>query len=549
MTPPPPPPPGACQHLWLLWQLRVLLARGGLSTPLTTIPAMGGLVVLAAFGVGAFRGMRALVLSQALADDPLLDAFLVLLVGFVSTTMWVTWPVLTATVDDAAELSRFAMFPLPPQRIFLASVLAALLEPRTMPVWGALAGAAVALVERGLASAPLALVSTLMLGLVGVVWGRAGLHALLHLLRQRRSAEAMGAGLVLLLCCAAFVPPPDLSWLREVAQGEPNMDRALLTGAVATFTLLPAGAWAWTLLRGGSSAAFGLAYLSLAAIAGHLVAFQLLVNFHRRAGRSLPQREPEASERSRRFAGSSVLAVLVERELRDLALQPRVRLMIALPFFLGILLKLVGARELATALVGDTADAWLLGGLTSYASLVLAAGLAQNAFGFDGTGATLLLGAPVTSRTILLAKNLAHASLALVVGAAIVLFGACWVTRPPAATVLFAAVQLPYQLALLIAAGNVLSVAAPKRFHASLRRRDRPAAAVTAAGLMVAGLAVAPGAALLRASGEGGPGLREIGLLVGAAAVALAAWWMALDGAVRLLDRRRPALLRALARQ
>ena len=200
----------------------------------------------------------------------------------------------------------------------------------------------------------------------------------------------MGGGLLLLLFAAAFVPPPDLSWLQGLTAGTPQVDSRLLAGATFLFSLLPTGAWAWALVTGAGDAPLATAgfllWLALATLLGASLAWLLLARFHRHAGRALPRAGALSSTR-RAFRSPATFLVLVEREARDVLLNPRVRVMAALPFFLTILLKLVGARALAVAALGPQADAWLMGGVAAYGALVLGGGLAQNAFGYDGHGA------------------------------------------------------------------------------------------------------------------------------------------------------------------
>jgi ABC-2 type transport system permease protein len=266
----------------------------------------------------------------------------------------------TASIDDAAELSRFSLFPVTPKRLFLASVLAGLVEPRTLPIWGALLGAASGLHEAAHVRWTVALPATIALALCSVVWGRVGLHLLLNVLRSRRSAETLGGGLLVMLFGAAFVPPPDLSWLRDFDATAPQVDDALLQGSIDLFTLLPTGGWGTALffdaarLRGWIPVA--LLYLALAIVVGYVLAYWLLARFHRRAGRALPQRIDE-EKRRQTYQHQSLARVLVERELRDLWLNPRTRMTLALPFFLAILLKLVGARALAMEFIGPLTDA------------------------------------------------------------------------------------------------------------------------------------------------------------------------------------------------
>lgn len=543
-----PTPPAAWRQMLLLWKLRATLARGALGRGTSSLPALAGLVTLGGASVLTARGTWLLFTHELVTGDPPLSLFLLLLVGFLTSTLWALWPVVTATVDDAAEVSRFASFPIAPERLFLASLLASLAEPRALPLWGALVGSSAAMVSRG-ASVGLAVAATVGLALCSASWGRAGLHALLDVLRSRRSAEAMGGGLLLLLFAAAFVPPPDLSWLAGLTGGAPQVDSRLLAGATFLFTLLPTGGWAWA-LRSDQPPVLSYAFLvglALATILGASIAWLLLARFHRHAGRALPRTYADASAR-RAFGAGSLFLVLIEREARDVLMNPRVRVMVALPFFLTILLKLVGARALADAALGAHADAWLMGGVAAYGALVLGGGLAQNAFGYDGHGATMLFAAPVSPALVLRAKNVVHAGGAVVLSAALIAFYSLWIATPPLWALVACTAAALWQALWLVSVGNVLSVTLPVRFSPSLKRRDRPPPASVAMGLLAAGLAVLPGTLLLRTFAPQPPSWWALALVW-----LLVPFGFALRGvserfAMTLLSTRRPQVLRALTR-
>jgi ABC-2 type transport system permease protein len=544
--------PGWGRHLLLLWGLRATLARGTLTQRSVAISTLGGAVATAVAAVVAARGSHALFLSAAVHDSAQLALFLSLLLGFLASTLWITWPVVTASVDDAAELSRFALFPVAPQRLFLASVLAGLVEPRTLPIWGALLGASAGLILPEEGNIVWGLLSTVLMAAFCVVWGRVGLHLLLNLFRQRRSAEAMGGGLLLFLGCAAFVPPPDLGWLRGLKAASPTLNDAFLRGSIATFTLLPTGGWAWTVVAAAREATeeipLPLAYLTCGTLVGYLAAFRLLLRFHRGSARALPQRV--ASERARSsFAAPSLDAVLVEREWRDLLLNARARLTVALPFFLTILLKLVGARALAREVLGAQCDVWLAGGVASYGALVLAGGFAQNCFGSDGSGAQLFLGAPVSIRQVLRAKNIVHGGIAILLGGLLVGFYALYIAQPPLWSVFAIVCNTVWQALLLVSLGNILSIIAPRKFHPSLKRRDRASALSVALGLAGASVAVAPGTTILRHVGNAAPSVGLLAIFPTLMAVGAVLWLLSIREAEELLRTRRASLLRAVVRE
>jgi ABC-2 type transport system permease protein len=362
----------------------------------------------------------------------------------------------------------------------------------------------------------------------------------------------MGGGLLLFLGCAAFVPPPNLAWLRGLKATSPTIDDAFLRGSIATFTLLPTGGWAWTVVSAANGAVslipLPLAHLTAGTVIGYLVALWLLLRFHRRAARALPQRFPAQGARET-FGAMSLDGVLAEREWRDLLLNARARLMVALPFFLTILLKLVGARALALEVIGTQSDVWLMGGVASYGALVLAGGFAQNSFGSDGAGAQLFLGAPISMTRVLRAKNLVHGGAAVLLGLLLLGFYSAYIACPPAWAFFAVPCNVTWQALLLVALGNVLSVIAPRKLHPSLKRRDRAPAISIVLGLVGAAIAVAPGSALLRQVKGASPTAAQIALFPLLAAVGFVLWRLSIPIADELLRTRRAGLLRAVTRE
>jgi uncharacterized membrane protein len=83
---------------------------------------------------------------------------------------------------------------------------------------------------------------------------------------------------------------------------------------------------------------------------------------------------------------------------------------------------------------------------------------------------------------------------------------------------LFGILALLGQLPILLGVGNVLSVLAPRKFHASPRRRDRPPAASTTAGLAAAAAGLAPAVFALDQLGQAASGPLSL------AALAMALW-------------------------
>jgi ABC-2 type transport system permease protein len=287
-----------------------------------------------------------------------------------------------------------------------------------------------------------------------------------------------------------------------------------------------------------------MAYAAL----GFGISFVLLLRFYANTARA-GQLEARPTQAGRAFQQASLFRVLLEREVRDLAHNPKVRLLGALPFFLTILLKLVQAREVIRVLAGVHTDLWIAVLLTTYGGVILAANFAQNAFAYDGQGLFLIFAAPVPLRTVLVAKNVAHGAASLLLGLVLFTFYSLYVHLPAGPDALAALATLLFQVLLILAIGNLLSVIAPRKFHTGLQRRDRVPPLTTAGGMVGAGLALLPLKLVLGVAGPGplGWGLASallLGVLAGGALYAAA-----LGPALRLLERRREDVLRAITRE
>jgi ABC-2 type transport system permease protein len=553
-----PPLPSLPAHLLLLWKMR-LQVSGNRSRGTGLLGVLLGTGSLLGSGVGVALGVYRLFRHPAVLGTPLLEVFLFQLLGFLVAVMWIMWPIVTAGVDDSSELSRFATMPIRPVRLFLASSLAALIEPRALVFYPVLFAAAYGFASGHALPLPWAgmLAGTVAFALFNVAWGRVGLTATLNVLRHRRSAEIMGGGFLLTLFGCALVPPLDTSWLTAAASGATlsvdKIDLRIVEAALLVFSILPSGSWGLSVLASASDVglvtAVVVTYATAYAALGFGIAFVLLLRFYAQTARAGGGMVRAPTQARASFTSSSLFGVLLERELRDLLHNPKVRLLGALPFFLTILLKLVQARAVIGAVAGAHTDVWIVALLTTYGGVVLAANFAQNAFAYDGAGLYLLFAAPVPLRQVLLAKNVAHGAASVAVGLLLFVFYAGYVHTPSLPDAVAALCTLSFQVLVILAVGNLLSVYAPRKFHAGLQRRDRVPPLTTAGGIVAAALALVP-LKLALWSAPGVPLSLGRALLLLASLPLGAALYVALLGpALRRLESRREAVLSAITRE
>lgn len=544
--------PNFFEHLWLLWglRLRIGINRGSkLRAVLSVLAFLASSAPAFVLMLMFFSFMRLPVVRES----DVWPAFILRLVCFVTTATWVAWPVLSAGVDDHSELSRYAAYPISSLRLMVASTIASLFEPRALVFYAPVVGAAIGYYPLFRLHHPTVVLFDFAAWVFfNAALSRVGLHAVLGVLRAKRSAEVIGTGFVVSLVVASFIPPVDTRWLTDLqTAGVAAVPDRVLEDAALALGRFPTGWFAqgFTEAAQGDYAGAlgeGIDQLILALVA-LTVAWGLLIDFHRQAGRGGP-----VSSRSRDanpFATStSVFTTLVAREALDLWNNPRARLLMAVPFVLGILLKLLSGRALFEFFVGRSADAWILAGLAVYGALVMTSTFSQNAFAYDGHGMAVFLAAPQRLGQILRAKNLVHAVAGVLLASAATLF---YVTYFRHGSLLDVALSLTAVMGLvpvLLTAGNFLSVFFPVKFHADLKRRDRLPLVASMIGLSAAGLGFAPLASQLEAVGKAGPTLETLGVVAGAAVLAAGLYALTLPVAMRLLEARRELVLRAVTR-
>ncbi|HEX8434678.1 hypothetical protein [Archangium sp.] len=548
-----PAAPGFFRHLWLLWGLRlnIGLNRGPGKSRLLSVGAFL-LSSAPAWGLGVtFYGLMRL---RPIAESGVWPFFILNLLCFVTAAVWVTWPLMSAGVDDHSELSRYAPFPISPFRLLIASTVASLFEPRALVFYAPLTGAAL-----GYASVHpvrvqwFAVLLYCLFALLNAAWSRVGLHLVLNVLRAKNSAGIIGGGFVLFLVAASFIPPIDTSWLTAVGEGGvEKLDMSVIVNATLALGRVPPGFFGDALLelsygyrRNALANGVGMLFFTLLGLG---LAYALLLRFHRSVGRAGPavkesgDTDPFARTRDR-------YTTLVVREALDLWRNPRARLLASVPFILAILLKLMSGRALFEYLLGASVDAWLMGGLCTYGAVVMASTFSQNTFAYDGHGLAMLIAAPVELGDVLRAKNtvqgLAAAGMSLLVG----VFYRVYFGRGSALDFLCAMAAVAAVIPVLLAAGNFLSLYFPVKFHASLKRRDKLPLTASMLGIVAASVGCAPFVWALRFAGKSGPEWRTLAMIALCAAVNVVLYRALLPLSLRLLDQRREIVLRAVTRE
>jgi ABC-2 type transport system permease protein len=503
-------------------------------------------------GIPLFWGSVRMFDYPTIAQSVTWTAFLINLLCFVTFFIWCAWPLLSAGVDDHSEVSRYRAFPVTPLRLLVSSTVASLIEPRALVFASPLLGAGFALLRH---QPPtdwfLGLLAFAVFALMTAAWSRVATHLMLNVLRAPNSAEILGGGFFIFLTLCAFIPPVDVSWLTAASSGGlGTLNMKVVANAAHALGRVPPGYLGRSLLSlrfGVPPHLFGpLLGMGIFTVVGVATAYVLLLSFYRgvgRAGKSTTERKvsnPMGREGNR-------FRTLLARELLDLWNNPRARLLVAVPFVLAIFLKVLSGRSLFAFFLGLRADAWLMGGLSLYAAVVLGSTFSQNAFAYDGNGMAVFLCAPIPLRDVLRAKNVAHAISALALGLLTMVFYRLYFHAGARWDFALAAAGLLCLVPVLLAAGNFLSFLFPTKFHANLQRRDRLPLLASMLGVAAASLGCGPFAWTLRHS-TGEPGGWEAIRVLGFAAVSFLAYSLLFPLAVRGLELRREVVFRGVTR-
>lgn len=474
---------------------RALTSRGLLGTLVAVVLA---LALSLGLGLGSFLLFSAV---EGIHQNPVWMAFTMGLFFFLLGLFWVIWPVIAAQVNEAYELGRFLTYPVRPGRLYLIQFATGLLEPSVLFFYPALVGATLGIAQ----THPIGWVAPVLLllafTLMNVAGGRCLQNIFLNVMTSRRSGEILFVGVLVFLGLSAFLPPVDASWLFERFGefGTSPEDLVMLAQTARALGNTPFGWPAMGLAAAGAGeirvVVGTLAFMFLAGAIAWLLGLLLLKRFYRggKGFKLLPSRKRGGVNQSAGIMGwplpfvSSSTSVIFVKEIKTLVSNPKARLLFAVPFFLLILLKIIGAPQLFLYFWGDAWASVLLAMLSFYVLSVLSGQFFSNGFGYDDHGVRQAFLYPASLRNWLEGRNLAQGLFAV---CQFLLLGILIYLLMPETT--FTAVALPlcafpFGLLVMLGVGNLLSARYPRRFHFTLARRDRPVGASVVWSLAVLG--------------------------------------------------------------
>ena len=369
-------------------------------------------------------------------------------------------------------------------------------------------------------------------------------------LSQRRTREIVGALffvalLSLQLLNPAFRPAksrigPDsraegIRWLKTADR----LQRWLPPGLAAT-TVQP-GSRAHFAASLESAAALGLYVLA----AGGALGLRLRADYRGENLSDAPARKKvEQRSRASLIDGSGPIAAVLEKELRTV--------MRSMPLLYGLLAPLLMVFVLSGLFLRHgppSGHALSMGLMVSLAYAIVGfTQLFYNNLGPEGVGIQILFLAPTPIRTVILAKNLFHASLFLVDAVLVCIVGSLRLGWPSPASLLVAWAWLFFALPVHLAAGNLVSLNMPYRMNLGKMTRQRGSQGSALISMLIQVAVLGIGAGIFALCSYFGNAWVAVPIFLLLAAGAIFAWMRVLANVGRIANQHRETLISTLAR-
>ncbi|HEX8500428.1 MAG TPA: hypothetical protein VF659_07560 [Pyrinomonadaceae bacterium] len=463
--------------VWLKWRLLRNSLRSRKAVAGRVAAALGlvaglalSLAVALGVGAGAYFLSAQAARGGAVAARTVSAAYVVLL--FVFTLAFVMWALMPVALGGGSrfEPSRMLLYPVSLGKLFAFDFLSDLTSLTTLFVMPSLLalGAGVGL-GRG------SLWAGLAVSCVAVAFGLSasklvslGVGALMRARRTRGETVLALLGALLGMTGALM------------GQLFPLLERHSARLEFARWT--PPGAAAYGLARGlfaGERGALAVSLLVLGAYAGGcvLLAYRVArrtalgVGGGGRAKKRSAQPAAGAAARGGLYAGwqlplaSPQFSALFEKEVRYALRNAQLRVIAVMAVGLTVVMRM-GPAGVSSRRMWGTVTPYAEGAGAVFSVVyifMLVSPLSTNLFGYDGAGMRSLVLSPVSRRTILLAKNAAVTSVALLLVSAGVFAGGLILGDLGPRTLLFAVLAFVTTAALFTPVGNWLSLQFPKR--------------------------------------------------------------------------------------
>src|SRR5579872_2742095 len=533
-------------------QLRWRMFVNGLRTRRGKMELASRVFVTLAFavaGLGGFLGAIAgswYIVSQGKAEYLALILWPILL-------FWQLFPVMATAFTSNPDSSELLRFPLSYRAYFLIRLVYGYLDPASalgsVFVFGVFIGVTVArpllFPWTFLVLATFALFNLMLMQMI-FAW-------LERWLAQRRTREIFGVVFILLMLSFQLIGP---AMQRMGHQPHPELRRTFEAGARIQAALPPGLAAA--AMAHASRTQIGGAFTSLlflaimTAGAGYLLHVRIRAQF---LGENLSEtaarptfKEAQAPQVGWNLPGlSQSVAAVFEKEMRYLARSGPMLLTLVMPIFMLIIFRLGPLSSLRHSSALSRTPDMAFPGAAAYALLVLT-NLVYNSFGGDAGGIQFFYASPVPFSQIVLGKNLTHvaillANLVFTWVAVTYLYGA-----PHLAVTIATVAGLAFAAPLTFAAGNILSIYAPKKRDLSTFGRQNAAQTTVLVSFVMQIVIVGLGVGVFAVARLYQNLWLAVGLFLILAAICIPIYLVALQRLDGLALQRRETLLEELCR-
>lgn len=503
-------------------------------------------------GVGLGVGAYSMVSKESVQFLPALfwTVFLV----------WQVLPIALASFQEQFDLSGLLRFPVSFGSFYLLNIVFGLVDVPALLggicCLGILVGVTVARPERFVWTAAVLVVYALF----NIMLARAVLAWIDRWLAKRRTREIVSAIFLLLMLSLQLLNPAlheEKRHQREAGQAanrsaRRNAFEGLPSWAKPAFAIvpwLPPGVAASGIAQASTQRkqvgieAFGVLGLYILA-AGSVLAIRLRAEYRGEKLSETPAaRKRNANDSKWLIDGPGPVAAVVEKELRIIPRSMPLLFAIGAPLLTVLIISTV-FRNTATGprpfeLAFPLCVCYALLGFTQ---------MIFNNLGAEGTGIQMLFLSPTPIRKVLLAKNLMHGALFLIVAVVAGVFAALRLGEPNLELLATTAAWVLFALPANLAAGNVLSLTMPYRVNLGRISRQRGSQASALVSMLVQVLVMGCGIAVFELCIY----FRERWLaplcLLVLAGCAFAVWMRVLAKADALANRNRDNLIATLAK-
>lgn len=377
---------------------------------------------------------------------------------------------------------------------------------------------------------------------------------------RRRSREIMSAIFLLSILCLQLFNPVLREGIQERSEsieaqtaariGVPRQMRPWVKAGEAVQIWLPPGLTAVTFERAQErkqpAAIEAICILALYVLAaGGLLAVRLRAEYRgENLGESPRSQHEEKREPGWLINGAGPVSAVIEKELHTLMRSmPQLYALVVPMVMVFVIASLFRTSSSALHRPAQLAlPVCVAYGLLGFIQLM------YNNLGGEGKGIHLLFLFPVPVRTVLLAKNLFHALLFVLVALIAAVLASARLGRPGAIAMATTAGWLVFALPANLAAGNVLSLMMAYRANLGRIGRQSGSQANALLSMLIQTTLLGVGAGVISLCGFFSKLWLAAPVLLALAAVAILAWIEVLRNSDAIAHRRRDALLARLAK-